>query len=182
MWQHVIIILFTSVCIDIFIRPQLLGSMVRFSADSSKMDPTKIKKHQNHFIFLYPPDSDISLELLVPHKWFIYQYLQYLTRNTAKIELKGPTQKKKCNLTLKWAHLPMPHRLAAKQIVICKEWLTNLQLLTIMRGRVRCAVHLQNVNLQRLATGNLQTCHYHLVKDSHIAHSQHKTVGISIHL
>ena len=75
------------------VRPQLLDSMVRFSADSSKMGPTKIKKHQNHFIFLYPPDSDISLELLVPQKWFTYQYLQYLTRNTAEIEFKGLTQK-----------------------------------------------------------------------------------------
>ena len=28
-----------------------------FSAESSKMDPTKIKKHLHHFIFLLPPDS-----------------------------------------------------------------------------------------------------------------------------
>ncbi len=86
----------TFLFILVTLRPHLLDSMVRFSADSSKMGPTKIKKHQNHFIFLYPSDSDISLELLVPHKWFTYQYLQYLTclkRNTAEIEFKGPTQK-----------------------------------------------------------------------------------------
>ncbi len=28
-----------------------------FSADSSKMDPTKIKNHLHHSIFLLPPDS-----------------------------------------------------------------------------------------------------------------------------
>ncbi len=32
------------------IRPQLLDSMVRFTADSSKTGPTKIKKHHNLFI------------------------------------------------------------------------------------------------------------------------------------
>ncbi len=40
-----------------FIRPRTFDLLVRFSADSSKMDPTKIKNHHYHFIFLLPPDS-----------------------------------------------------------------------------------------------------------------------------
>ena len=39
------------------LRPRTFDLLVRFSADGSKMDPTKIKKHHYHFIFLLPPDS-----------------------------------------------------------------------------------------------------------------------------
>ncbi len=43
------------------VKLQLLDSMVRFSADGSKMGPTKIKKTPHPFNFLCPPDSvDIS--------------------------------------------------------------------------------------------------------------------------
>ncbi len=48
------------------VRPQLLDSMVRFSADSSKIGPTKIKKHHTHFIFLCPPDSVHISETIGP--------------------------------------------------------------------------------------------------------------------
>ncbi len=48
-----------------------------FPPDSSKMDPTQIKKHLRHFIFFIAPRlSNISPELLVPQKWFTYRYLQ----------------------------------------------------------------------------------------------------------
>ena len=41
-----------NACFSLNLRPQLLDSMVRFSADSSKIGPTQIKKnHHRHFIF-----------------------------------------------------------------------------------------------------------------------------------
>ncbi len=52
------------------LRPWSLDLSLRFSADSSKMPFS--------FYFLLPPDSAISLELMVPQKWFTYQNLQNL--------------------------------------------------------------------------------------------------------
>ncbi len=40
-----------------YIKPRTFDLLVRISADSSKMDPTKIKNHHYHFIFLLPPES-----------------------------------------------------------------------------------------------------------------------------
>ncbi len=85
--------LLTHRCSVMSIRPQLLNSMVHFSADSSKMGPTKIKTQYPNFIFYALPTLYISLELLVPQKWFTYQYLQDLTREIIKIKSKGRTQK-----------------------------------------------------------------------------------------
>ncbi len=39
------------------VRPRTFDLLVRISADSSKMDSTKIKNHHYHLIFLLPPDS-----------------------------------------------------------------------------------------------------------------------------
>ncbi len=76
----------------ILIRPQFLILWFAFPPLAAKWARSKLKKHHNHFIFYTLPTLCISLELLVPQKWFTYQYLQDLTRNTAKIEFKGPTQ------------------------------------------------------------------------------------------
>ncbi len=42
--------------LDETLRPQTFDLLVLISADSSQMDPTKIKKHHYHLIFLLPPD------------------------------------------------------------------------------------------------------------------------------
>ena len=40
--------------------------------DSGLIGPTKLKNSFTNLFFSYPP---ISLELLIPQKWFTYQYL-----------------------------------------------------------------------------------------------------------
>ena len=39
------------------VRPHFFDLLVRFSADSKIIGPTKNKKHSSHFIFFLPPDS-----------------------------------------------------------------------------------------------------------------------------
>ena len=60
-----------------------------FSADSNVIHPTQEKKYNFPFIFLLPPDSaiphGISLEIMVPQKWFTYQNLQNLTRKMVRL-------------------------------------------------------------------------------------------------
>ncbi len=47
-------------------------------ADSDLLGPTQLKNGFTILFFSYPP---ISLELLIPQKWFTYQCLQNQTRN-----------------------------------------------------------------------------------------------------
>ena len=74
------------------VRPQTIDLSVRFSADSSKIGPTKLR-NSTILLFFTLPTLHISLELLIPQKWFTYNFLQNQTRNTAKIQSKDPTQK-----------------------------------------------------------------------------------------
>ena len=47
-------------------------------------------------------------------------------------------QYKKCNLTLKWAHLPMLHKLATCSQTHCKKWLMNHVNLQLPTGTESC--------------------------------------------
>ncbi len=71
-----------------YIRPGTIDLLVRFSADSNLIGPTKLKKGFPILFFSCPPDpKKISLELLIPQKWFAYQCLQKWTRNITKMIL-----------------------------------------------------------------------------------------------
>ncbi len=61
--------------------------------------PAQIKKPPLSIYFLFPPDSGISLDLLVPQKSFMYQNLWNLVMKTTKITPKIPAQK------IKWPFL-----------------------------------------------------------------------------
>ncbi len=71
------------------LRPELLDLSLRFSADSSKLDPPKRKKSKFRFVLL-PPDYAISLKLMVQQKWFTYKNCgiswRKLLRYTKKIK------------------------------------------------------------------------------------------------
>ncbi len=67
------------------LRRGTIDSLARFSADSTLIGPTKEKNRLWPFIFLLPPDSVISLKLLVPQKSFTYQNLQDFIGKSTKV-------------------------------------------------------------------------------------------------
>ncbi len=62
-----------------YIRRGTIDLLVRVSANSILLGPTKLKNHLYHFIFFVAPNIDISLDLMNPQKSFTYQNLQDLT-------------------------------------------------------------------------------------------------------
>ncbi len=61
--------------------------------------------------------------------------------------------RKKCNLTLKWAHLPMPHRPITWKQMVLKEWLTNLR----QTDRQRCIWgHCENAHVSSKRGNHIQ--------------------------
>ncbi len=59
--------------------------LVRISTNSSKMEPTEIKRHYCHFIFLLPPNSGHKSGTIDPTEMFTYRYLQNLIKDTIKV-------------------------------------------------------------------------------------------------
>ncbi len=83
---------------------------------------------------------------------FIFGREKWIKFNLKWNKRKGKRKRENCNMTLKWAHLPMNHRLA-----ICSQ--TNSQLPTRMEAR----------NLQLAIS-------IYWLGDCHVAHSQQETL------